>query len=139
MKLKVKLDPTAFPLARAHEDDAGLDIRTPVTVSVPAGGSATIDTGIHMEIPRGYYGRIAAKSGLNVKHDLTCDGVIDSGYTGSIVVKLYNHSRNRTHIFKRGDKIAQIVIEKCYAPDIETVDTLTETERGDGGFGSTGR
>ena len=101
-------------------------------------GSATIDTGVHVEIPEGCCGFIKSKSGLNVKHGLTADGVIDAHYTGSIAVKLYNHT-SEEHKFEVGDKIAQLVIVPCLLPDLELVDSLEETDRGDNGFGSTGR
>lgn len=84
-------------------------------------------------------GFIKSKSGLNVRHGLTAEGVIDAGYTGSIVVKLYNHTAE-DYIFEAGDKIAQLVILRLADVDeLETVDELEATERGDGGFGSTGR
>lgn len=101
-------------------------------------GSATIDTGVHMEIPEGCVGFIKSKSGLNVKHGLTAEGVIDAHYTGSVAVKLYNHT-NEGYQFKAGDKIAQLVILKCELPVPELVDSMEETDRGDNGFGSTGR
>ena len=73
-----------------------------------------------------------------MKHGLTAEGVIDAHYTGSIVVKLYNHTHDPYH-FKAGDKIAQLVILPCVLPPLELVDSLDETDRGDKGFGSTGR
>ena len=148
MTIKIKLDEGAILPTRAHETDAGLDLYTPVDVAVErckwtpseglTVGSATIDTGVHIEIPKGYVGFIKSKSGLNVKHGLTADGVIDSGYTGSVVVKLFNHT-SVTHHFNAGDKIAQLVLLPIITPDLEVVDELEDTERGDGGFGSTGR
>ena len=90
-----------------------------------------------MEIPQGYVGLIKSKSGLMVKHDLTADGTIDSGYTGSIHVKLFNNGPVPYRV-KAGDKIAQLVIVKCELPELEVVDSLEETDRGANGFGSTG-
>ena len=157
--VKVKLDEGAIMPTRAHPYDAGLDLYTPVDVLIPATetlvedspfgfgslktmtkvGSATIDTGIHIEIPEGYVGFLKSKSGLNVIHSLTADGgVIDAHYTGSIAVKLYNHTY-KPYRFKAGDKIAQLVIVPCLLPELELVDSLEETDRGDAGFGSTGR
>ena len=101
-------------------------------------GSETIDTGVHVQIPEGYVGFIKSKSGLNIYHGLTAEGVIDSHYTGSIRVKLYNHTSNAYH-FNAGEKIAQLVIIKCALPVLEVVDELEATDRGDNGFGSTGR
>lgn len=137
--LKIKLDEGAKMPTRAHRWDAGLDLYARQGKPVPEGGSAKFDTGVHMEIPKGFVGFIMAKSGLNVKHGLTCEGVIDSGYTGSIVVKLYNDS-DCDYFVEDGDKIAQIVICPVWLPlQILRVDELDETERGDCGFGSTGR
>ena len=137
-KLKVVLDDGAFIPKRAHEDDAGLDIRSPISLWLYAHDSVVIDTGIHIEIPKGYVGMLKSKSGLNVKHGLTSEGVIDSGYTGSIRVKLYNNSSEMYKV-ERGDKITQLVIFPILTPDIEVVESLEETERGNNGFGSTGK
>lgn len=142
MILKVKLDEGAFAPESAHKADAGYDLRTPVDFVVRAGNSAIIDTGVHVAIPEGYVGFLKSKSGLNVKHNLTGEGVIDAGYTGSIVVKLYNSSPWEIigdRYFKKGDKIIQLVLLPIIKPDIEIVDSLEDTERGDNGFGSTGR
>ena len=138
MKIKIKLDEGAFAPESAHTADAGYDLRTPIDFTIRAGEYAKIDTGVHIQIPEGYVGFLKSKSGLNVKCHITGEGVIDSGYTGSIVVKLYNHGCV-PQAFKRGDKIIQIVLLPIIKPDIEIVDSLEETERGDGGFGSTGR
>ena len=136
--MKVKLDPGAYMPKRAHPADAGLDLRSPVNEFVPSFGSAIIDTGVHVEIPEGYVGMLKSKSGLNVKHGLTSEGVIDSGYTGSIVVKLYNHSA-KEYLVQKGDKISQLVIMPIFTPQLEIVSRLGETDRGDNGFGSTGK
>lgn len=152
--MKIMLDEGAIMPTRAHETDAGLDLyatRNFVVNKCETGnvaafgwgtsawvGCAVHDTGVHVEIPKGYVGMIKSKSGLNVKHGLTAEGVIDCGYTGSIVVKLYNHS-DSYYRFNKGDKIAQLVIMPIITPDLELVDSLEETERGDGGFGSTGK
>lgn len=138
MKLKVKLDPGAMMPARAHDTDAGLDLYSMYRRIVPAAGSMCFDTGVHIEIPAGYVGMVKSKSGLNVKHGITSEGVIDAGYTGSIMVKLYNHSGCAVEI-ERGQKISQLVLLPIITPELEEVDSLEETERGAGGFGSTGR
>lgn len=141
--MKITLDKGAKMPTRAHPWDAGLDLHAPEGEGVycipPCGGSVTIDTGVHMEIPEGYTGFIKAKSGLNVKHGLTCTGVIDAHYTGSIAVKLYNHHPCLRYDVRPGDKIAQLVILPCVMPHLELVDSLEETDRGACGFGSTGR
>lgn len=136
-KIKVKLDEGAYTPERAHAADAGLDLRAMDEQIVFAGCWAIFDTGVHVEIPEGYVGMLKSKSGLNVNHGLLSEGVIDSGYTGSIKVKLYNHSGDSYRV-RAGDKISQLVILPIITPEIEFVSCLEETERGDGGFGSTG-
>ena len=137
-EMKVMLDEGAFLPERAHEADAGYDIRTPIPAYVPAKGSAIIDSGVHMAIPKGYVGILKSKSGLNVKHDLIGTGTIDSGFNGSIRVKLYNLG-DKDYFFKAGDKVIQIVLYPIYTPNLVQVEQLEETERGDGSLGSTGR
>lgn len=136
--MKVMIDKGAYMPERAHKEDAGLDLRSPITTYVPSGGSAIIDTGVHVQIPEGYVGFLKSKSGLNVKAGLAGEGVIDCGYTGSIIVKLYSHGKENI-VIERGDKIIQLVILPILTPKLEQVDALEETERGSGGFGSTGR
>lgn len=137
--MKIVLDNGAFMPTRGHEHDAGLDLRTPRAFGIVAGDSVTIDTGVHVEIPVGMVGMLKSKSGLNVKHGITSEGVIDAGYTGSIRAKLYNHGK-RYVSFEKGDKITQLVIMPIYIPEeLEVVETLEETDRGANGFGSTGR
>lgn len=138
MKIRIKLDPGAEMPTRAHEADAGFDLYAERDAVVPAEGSAEFYTGVHVEIPFGYVGFLKSKSGLNVKHGITSEGVIDSGFTGSIRVKLYNHSSVPYRMHK-GDKITQLVILKCELPTVEVVDELDETDRGENGFGSSGR
>lgn len=137
-KINIKLDPGAYIPERAHKYDAGLDIRAREDKAVPAGGSAVFDTGVHIELPCYTAGFLKSKSGLNVNHDITSEGVIDTGYTGSICVKLYNHGKN-DYFVHSGDKISQLVIVNILCTDVELVPMLEETERGNGGFGSTGR
>ena len=145
MKLKVKLDEGAKMPTRAHEYDAGLDIYAPDSIILYAGNSVEIDTGVHIEIPVGYCGLLKSKSGLNVKHGITGEGVVDHGYTGSIRVKLYNNSRDeKLHFVEKGDKLIQLLIVPIETPELELVENVAdlyggETERGDNGFGSSGK
>lgn len=137
--MKIVLDKGAFKPTRGHTHDAGLDLRTPVSFVIKSSGSAVIDTGVHVEIPVGMVGMLKSKSGLNVKYGITSEGVIDTGYTGSIRAKLYNHG-NQDVSFEAGDKITQLVIMPIYIPEeLEVVETLEKTDRGANGFGSTGR
>ena len=135
--MNVMLDPGAKMPTRAHETDAGLDLYSTRDVIIYHDDSVNINTGVHVEIPAGYVGMIKSKSGLNVNYNLTCEGVIDSGYTGSIVVKLYNHGNCAVSIVN-GQKIAQLVILPIITPEPELVDSLEDTDRGNGGFGRTG-
>lgn len=136
--MKIKLDRGAFIPVRAHGTDAGADLRSPIDAVVPAMGSRVIDTGVHIQLPRGYVGMLKSKSGMNVKHDITSEGVIDEGYTGAIKVKLYNHSE-KDYVIERGDKITQLVILPCEYVKFDLVDYLEDSERGGEGFGSTGK
>ena len=169
--MRIKLDEGAYTPERAHDTDAGLDLRSREDKVVPAGGSAVFDTGVRVELPKLNIGRpisggkpilscdgtvnfervseiisvdlrtagfLKSKSGLNVKHGITSEGVIDESYRGSIVVKLYNHGKEDYQV-KKGDKISQLVILPVLTPKLEAVDKLEDTERGDNGFGSSGR
>ena len=149
--MKIKLDKGAFAPIRCHKTDAGLDIRSPIDVTVPPSricynalgnfvetGSVTIDTGVHIELPHGRVGLLKSKSGLNVKHGITSEGVIDEAYRGSIRAKLYNHTENE-YLVKRGDKITQLLVMPCDYVECELADELGDTDRGENGFGSSGR
>lgn len=136
--MKVMLDPGAYEPTRAHDTDAGLDIYAKDEVYVFPNDSAIFHTGVHVELPKGCAGLLVSKSGLNVKHDITNTGLIDEGYSGEIVVKLYNHGP-RGHAFYAGDKISQLVIIPVRYEPVEIVDSISGGERGDNGFGSTGR
>lgn len=140
-KIKISLDEGAIAPTRAHETDAGLDLYIPNNhepVTLRRDEAWTIDTGVHIEIPRGYMGLIASKSGLNVNFGITSTGIIDAGYTGSVRVKLYNHGQMH-HRFEPCDKISQIIIVPVLLCGVEIVDKIDGGERGDNGFGSTGR
>ena len=138
MILPVKLDARATAPARANDLDGGFDLFSREEKTVPAGGSAEFDTGVHMQIPGGYCGILISKSGLNRKHSITSHGLVDSGYTGSILVKLYNHG-DEDYTVLAGDKISQIVITPCLAAGVVVVDNISGGTRGDNGFGSSGR
>lgn len=136
--LKVVLDEGAKMPTRAHEADAGYDLYSREDAIIYNGDSYRFDTGVHVQIPQGYAGVIKSKSGLNVNYGVQSDGLIDSGYTGSITVKLYNHGRAAVRI-EKGQKISQLVIVPIVTPELQQVDSLEETERGNGGFGSSGK
>lgn len=138
MLINVMLDEGAVMPAKAHKEDAGFDIFAPDMVILRGNDSVIVDTGVHMEIPEGYVGFLKSKSGLNVLHGITGEGVIDAGYTGSIVAKL-NNDTCKIHRFNKGDKLIQIVILPIPEVELQLVDSFKETARGNGGFGSTGR
>lgn len=138
--MRITLDNGAIVPLRAHPTDAGLDLYAPMTIErtiIPSGCSDMIDTGVHVELPKGYVGFVMTRSGMN-KKDLHCEGVIDEDYRGSIGVRIYNGGDNY-YAVSPGDKIAQLVIVPCWLGSCEVVTELTETVRGENGFGSTGK
>lgn len=142
-RIKVMLDEFAYMPERAHGADAGFDLRTPNRIVLREHSSACIDTGVHIDIPAGWFGKLESKSGLNVKHSVvSLGGVIDAGYTGSIVAKLYNLSEF-DYVFEAGDKIVQIIIQPCTSADsmeqVISLDKFHDSDRGDNGFGSSGK
>lgn len=138
MDIRFALDDGAYQPERAHDTDAGADLRTPVGFTLPPHGSMTIDTGVHVELPHGTCGMLVPKSGLNVRCDAVGWGLIDEGYSGSVVVKLYNMGRHARY-FDKGDKVAQLVVMPVAYPRYVRADEVTGGERGQNGFGSTGR
>lgn len=138
MIMKIMLDEGVKAPTRAHDTDAGLDIYSREAKVIPPHGSAVFDTGVHIELPNNTVGMLKSKSGLNVNHGITSEGVIDVNYCGSIRVKLYNHSDN-IYTVEKGEKISQLVILPIIIPDLQFVDTLECKGRGNNGFGSTGR
>ena len=139
MKLKVqKLDPSAKLPSYAYEGDAGMDLFSLEDVQISAGEKVAIRTGLKFAIPRGYAGFVWDKSGLAVKHHLkTMAGVLDSNYRGELLVVLTNLGKE-TYDVDKGSKIAQLVIKPVASPDIEEGEIVDETDRGEGGFGSSG-
>jgi dUTP pyrophosphatase len=138
MIVKVMLDKNAKLPTKAYKDDGGFDLYSRDTRLIRPHTSCTFDTGVHIQIPEGMVGFLKSKSGLNVKHSIQSEGVIDCGYTGSIVVKLYNNSDN-DYTVNAGDKITQLVLLPIPTIKLTTVHTLDESERGTEGFGSSGR
>lgn len=138
MKMKIKLDPGAKMPTRAHANDAGLDLYAAENVRIWPHSWEAVETGTHVAIPKGYVGLLTSKSGL-MRHDgMTCRGTIDADYTGTIQAIMFNHSSQYIEI-RKGEKVTQMVILPIITPELELVDEMEETERGDGGFGSTGR
>lgn len=137
--MKIKLEPWAIMPTRAHDTDAGLDLYAEKDATIWPGEPVVFNTGVCVQLPPQTAGMVKFKSGLYVNHDIILTGVVDVGYTGSILVKLLNLGR-AAYTVKRGDKISQLVIVPVVVPGaLELVDELEETERGNNGFGSTGR
>lgn len=134
-----KLDSKAILPTRGSEHAAGLDLSAVESVTVPARGTAKIRTGLAVAVPVGYYGRIAPRSGLAAKFAIdVLAGVVDSDYRGELICILINHGDDDYSV-KPGDRIAQFIIEAVAMPVPKLVEALPSTNRGDGGFGSTGR
>lgn len=122
-----------FTISKEHSTDAGFDLETPRAFILRAGSSEVVDTGIHIDIPESWYGRLEGRSDLNINNDIVClGGVINSGYTGSIIVKLYNLG-SKDYIFEAGDKIVQLIIQPCLFSGIgiECVDSCDEFHNSD--------
>lgn len=135
----VKVDDSAITPRRASMGSAGLDLSSCEDISILGQGKALVPTGIAMAIPHGHYGRIAPRSGFSYRnHTDIGAGVVDSDYRGEIKVLIFNLSSEITKI-KKGDKIAQIIIEKHSPLVPKLVTSLDNTVRGENGFGSSGR
>lgn len=132
------LEPMVFAPERAHDTDAGADLRSPTEVRVPPHDSALVRTGVHVELPEGTCGLLVSKSGLMVHNALTSTGLVDEGFTGEIVIRVFNDSSD-WYTFHAGDKVSQIaVLPVCY-PTYAYASEISGGERGDDGYGSTGR
>lgn len=138
MNIRTKIRDDAFLPERAHDTDAGADIRTPEGFWLRAHDSEIVATGVHIELPAGTVGMLKSKSGLNTRYGIVSEGVIDEGFSGEIIVKLYNLS-DHDYMFQRGDKITQLVVMPVHYVTYEQVDEIQGGERGTDGYGSTGR
>ena len=135
-----RIHPDATLPAYAHASDAGMDVRSVEDLTIPARGRALVHTGLVMELPPLYEAQVRPRSGLALKHGVTVlntPGTIDSGYRGEVGVILANFG-DADFTVKKGDKIAQIVIAPVTQPEIVEVAEVDATDRGAGGFGSTG-
>lgn len=139
----VALDGSLPVLGYAHEGDAGLDLRAREGADLaPAGGRATIGTGVAIELPVGHVGLVCPRSGLASMHGVTvlnAPGIVDEGYRGEIAVVLINLDPEHSFVVSPGDRIAQLVVAPITGVEVTQVDVLSESERGEKGFGHTGR
>lgn len=139
MKLKIKkIHPEAKVPTRAHHDDAGIDMYACGEHVIAPHSTVMVPVGIACEIEEGYVGLIWDKSSIGSKGIKTLGGVIDAGYRGEISIMVHNLG-SEAYTFSHGHKVAQMLIQKIEFPDIEEVDELSDSKRGTGGFGSTGK
>jgi dUTP pyrophosphatase len=139
----MRLDPDLPLPTYAREGDAGADLRASEDVELaPGGGRALVPTGVAIALPAGYAGFVQPRSGLALAHGVTCldtPGLIDAGYRGELKVLLINTDPTKPFLVRRGERIAQLVIQRVAQAHFEAVEELSDSERGDAGFGSTGR
>ncbi|WHS49696.1 dUTP diphosphatase [Rothia sp. SD9660Na] len=142
LKIDIKmLDEGIDPPAYAQPGDAGADLRSRVDLTLQPGERALVPTGVAIALPEGYVGLVHPRSGLAAKHGITivnAPGTVDSGYRGEIMVCLLNTDNSQAFEIQRGDRIAQLVIQRFESATFNVVESLSETERGTAGFGSTG-
>jgi dUTP pyrophosphatase len=141
MTLRFKrVHPDAVLPAYAHPGDAGMDLRSVADMVIPPGGRALVPTGLVMLLPPMYEAQVRPRSGLALKHGVTvlnAPGTVDSGYRGEVGVVLANFGDKDFPVAK-GDRVAQLVVAPVTQPEIVETDAVDETDRGAGGFGSTG-
>ena len=136
LQIKFNAEDAIMP-KRGSPDAAGYDLYSNESGRILPGHTRLYDTGISFKVPIGTYGRIAPRSGLSKKGIMVNAGVIDRDYTGPVKIMLHNLSQF-TYIVNKDDRIAQLILEKIETPEMILVDSLEDTERGSGGFGSTG-
>jgi len=137
-----RLSPAARPPARAHGDDAGFDLHAAEAATLEPGARASVGTGLAVAIPDGFAGLVLPRSGLAARHGIAlvnAPGLIDAGYRGEVRVLLLNTDRQAPFEIAEGDRVAQLVLVRAEAPELEETDELGDTARGSGGFGSSGR
>jgi dUTP pyrophosphatase len=142
MKLGIRrLDPRAVLPTRAHPGDAGLDLYALEGTTIGPGRRATVSTGVAIELPAGHAGLVLPRSGLAARHGIAlvnAPGLIDEGYRGEIRVLLLNTERAEEFVVEPGMRIAQLVLVEVAAPEVVELQELSSTQRGAGGFGSSG-
>lgn len=142
------ITPQSLLVKRLHEDahlptrqtegSAGYDLYSVEAITIAPGEWSCVGTGVALTVPEGTYGRVAPRSGLSCKGTHVGAGVIDRDYTGEVKVLLFNMNREKCIDISKGDRVAQLLLSKIALSDVLEVDSLSETDRGSGGFGSTG-
>ncbi len=136
-----RLDPHLDPPAYAHDGDAGLDLRAATDVDLLPGRRALVPTGVAIALPPGYVGLVHPRSGLAARHGIgivNAPGTVDEGYRGEILVNLVNLDPAESFTVRRGDRIAQLVVQRYARAELVEVDALPDSERGAGGHGASG-
>jgi dUTP pyrophosphatase len=136
-----RIDPDLPLPSYAHPGDAGADLMAAADVEIPPGGRALVPTGVAIALPEGYVGLVHPRSGLAVRLGVTvlnAPGTVDAGYRGEILINLVNHDPETTAKIARGDRIAQLVVQRVERAQFHVVDELPGSVRGEGGHGSTG-
>lgn len=143
VEIQINLLDEGLPMPRyQHDGDAGLDLPSRIDFALEPGARAMIPTGISVAIPKGYAGFVLPRSGLASRHGISLvnsPGLVDAGYRGEMSIVMINTDKHETFHIKRGDRIAQLVIQRVENVTLRQVDELDETSRGAGGFGSTGK
>lgn len=135
--MRFQIDEGGILPTRAHDDDAGIDLYTPERLVIHPRAKRHVDLKVRVEIPQGYVGLLTSKSGLMRWSSLKTTGTIDSGYSGTIGVTIFNHS-DELVIINKGEKVTQLVVMPCIVDPVEVVKEIASGERGENGFGSTG-
>jgi dUTP diphosphatase len=143
VQIKLKQLDSSLELPRlAHPGDAGMDLRASGNFEIPAGGGrVAVPTGIAIALPSGFVGLVVPRSGLALRHGISLvntPGIVDSGYRGELKVIVINTDPTENFLVAHGDRIAQLVVQRCEAVEIAVTDDLDGSVRGDGGFGSSG-
>jgi len=141
MKLKMTVEDGVKVPAFAHDTDAGLDLSVTEYIELHPYNTYMAGTGIRVAIPKGYYGEVVMRSGFATKNNVVLangTGIIDASYRGEIKLPLYTDKKHVVRIPK-GERVAQLILHKIPEVEVEVVDELDDTERGEGGFGSSGR
>lgn len=134
----VRTTPAAYAPVKGSARSAGFDLKSIDDCIIPARDRNIVNTGLKIQVPKGCYGRIAPRSGLAINNFIDVGaGVVDEDYRGIVKIVLFNHSEN-DFIIKRGDRIAQLICERIFYPEVQEVQSICDTERGEGSFGSTG-
>ena len=136
--MKFVVEEGGFAPVREHATDAGVDLKTPKRLVIYPHSSEFVDLRVRVEIPEGHVGLLTSKSGLMSKRGIKTTGTIDCGYSGTIGCKVFNHS-SEIVILEQGDKVTQLVVLPCAMDDVEIVDRIQSGDRGENGFGSTGK